>query len=182
MSMAASPPASDEVPSKGPVVVMGVSGCGKSSVGVRLADLLGCPFVEGDILHPSGNIEKMRKGIPLDDADRWPWLELIGQRLASENIVVSCSALRRCYREALRRAAGRRLTFVYLAGYRELLDRRLTQRRHEYMPASLLDSQLATLEDPTGEDGVLRLEITGLPEAIAAAAADRITALQARHQ
>ncbi|QRM54301.1 gluconokinase [Sinorhizobium sp. BG8] len=146
------------------IVVMGVSGCGKTSVAEGIARSFGLRFVEGDQLHPARNVEKMSKGIPLTDEDRWPWLEVIGgemsaSRARGEGIVVSCSALKRVYRERLRSAAGGGLSFVYLKGSRELLLSRMSARKNHFMPASLLDSQLATLEDPTGESGVVVVDI-----------------------
>lgn len=146
------------------IIVMGVSGCGKSSVGALLAERLGLPFVEGDSLHPAANVEKMGKGIPLTDEDRWPWLETIGSLMAEtlakgEGIVVSCSALKKVYRERLRQATGGELSFVYLSGSYELLKERMGARTGHFMPLSLLDSQLATLEVPTGEPGVVTVDI-----------------------
>ncbi|MCL6705433.1 gluconokinase [Pseudomonas sp. R2.Fl] len=146
------------------IIVMGVSGCGKSSVGALLAERLGLPFVEGDSLHPATNVEKMGKGIPLTDEDRWPWLETIGALMAGalakgEGIVVSCSALKKVYRDRLRQAAGGELAFVYLSGSYELLKERMGARTGHFMPLSLLDSQLATLEVPTGEPGVVTVDI-----------------------
>lgn len=140
------------------VVVMGVSGSGKSTVGVALARRLGVAFADADDLHPRANIAKMTAGVPLDDADRWPWLDLVGGWLAEhdrEGGVVSCSALRRSYRDRLRRHAPRS-RFVHLDGPREVIARRQADRAGHFMPASLLDSQLATLE-PLGpdEDGVV---------------------------
>jgi len=154
------------------VVVMGVSGSGKTSVGEAVAASLGLPFVEGDGLHPAANVEKMSKGIPLTDEDRMPWLDLIGETICAsltcgEGVVLSCSALKRAYRDRLRRAAGGGLFFVYLHGTRELLARRMGERKGHFMPASLLESQLATLEDPTGEPGVVTVDIDGSVEAIA---------------
>lgn len=156
---------------KGPIVVMGVSGCGKSSIGERLADHLGLPFLEGDSLHPAANIAKMSAGIPLDDADRWPWLEIIGKRLeeaSDTGIVISCSALKRVYRSALRQAAGSPLVFVYLKGTRDILLNRMTERPGHFFKASLLDSQLATLESPEGEDRVVTVDIAPTPDGIVA--------------
>lgn len=146
------------------IIVMGVSGCGKTSVGAALADRLGLSFVEGDVLHPPANVEKMAKGTPLADADRWPWLDIIGAEMATalargEGIVVSCSALKKVYRERLRAATGGNLRFVYLSGSRELLTERMGARTGHFMPLSLLDSQLATLEVPTGEPGVVTVDI-----------------------
>ncbi|MBB4195598.1 gluconokinase [Rhizobium aethiopicum] len=146
------------------VIVMGVSGCGKSSVGERIAARNGMPFVEGDQLHPAANVEKMAQGIPLTDEDRLPWLDRIGEEIktalnASRGLVVSCSALKRSYRDRLRQAAGGRLAFVFLEGSRELLLSRMQARQGHFMPASLLDSQLQTLEPPTGETGVVTVAI-----------------------
>lgn len=146
------------------VVVMGVSGSGKSSVGERLALALGCPFVEGDHLHPAANIAKMSRGEALSDEDRWPWLDEIGKRLQlarETGIVVSCSALRRAYRERLRQAAGPAQRFVYLEASRSLIEERLGGRRGHFMPPSLLDSQLAALETPQGESDVAVVKVDG---------------------
>lgn len=135
------------------VLVMGVSGSGKSTIGAALAHALGVDFVDGDALHPAANVAKMAAGEPLDDADRWPWLARVGQRLAEARgtgLVVACSALRRAYRDAiLAEAPG--VVFLHLSGSRELLSSRLTQRQGHFMPPSLLESQLATLE-PLADD------------------------------
>jgi len=146
------------------IIVMGVSGAGKSSIGERLAAKLGCGFVEGDRLHPASNVEKMAKGIPLTDEDRWPWLDLVGAELAAylrrgESLVLSCSALKRTYRDRLRAAAGDGLRFVFLKGSRELLEVRMGERTGHFMPLSLLQTQLATLESPEGEPGVVTVDI-----------------------
>ncbi|MCM2472896.1 gluconokinase [Rhizobium sp. CG5] len=146
------------------IVVMGVSGCGKSSVGAKLALRLGAPFLEGDSLHPSANVEKMAKGIPLTDDDRFPWLERIGEQLAealarNQSIVLSCSALRKSYRDILRRAGNGRTAFVFLDGTPELLAHRMGAREGHFMPTSLLTSQLQTLENPGGEAGVVTVSI-----------------------
>jgi len=141
---------------------MGVSGCGKSSVGASLAAALGLTFVEGDTLHPRANVEKMSKGIALDDADRWPWLEEIGAALRSGSgagVVVSCSALKRSYRQTLRQAANGALQIVFLQGSRAVLEQRLQQRPDHFMPATLLQSQLETLENPSDETGVITVDI-----------------------
>lgn len=146
------------------IIVMGVSGAGKSSVSEGLAARLGCRFVEGDQLHPRSNVEKMARGTPLDDEDRWPWLDLIGQQLAAatangEDIVLSCSSLKKIYRDRLRQAAGGSLRFVFLKGSRELLEVRMGERTGHFMPLSLLYSQLAALESPEGEPGVVTVDI-----------------------
>jgi len=125
-------------------------------------------FVEGDALHPPANVEKMSRGIPLTDEDRFPWLDRIGRAIGEGRVVVSCSALKRIYRDRLRAFAGGQLAFVYLKGTEDLLLQRLTARKGHFMPASLLQSQLATLEDPTDEGGVVAVDISGsVPEIIA---------------
>jgi gluconokinase len=152
---------------------MGVSGSGKSTLGALLARKLGCPFLEGDDFHDARAVAKMRAGHPLDDDDRWPWLDrlglAVGQTLAAEGLVVAaCSALRRSYRERLRDAIIAPTRFLLLeAGHDELL-RRLTHRSDHYMPASLLDSQLATLEHPGADEAVLRLDAASPPEDLCA--------------
>ena len=146
------------------IIVMGVSGCGKSSVGADLAARLGLPFIEGDVLHPKANVDKMAAGTPLTDEDRWPWLTIIGDTMAGalakgEGIVVSCSALKKIYRDHLRKATGGRLALVYLEGSHALLSARMGARTGHFMPPALLESQLATLEVPTGEPGVVTISI-----------------------
>lgn len=165
------------------IVVMGVSGCGKTSVAEGLAAALPAAFIEGDSLHPAANVEKMSKGIPLDDEDRWPWLDTIGRAMAEtlndgKSVVVSCSALKKSYRDRLRQAAGGTLAFVFLKGSRDLLMTRMAARRDHFMPVSLLDSQLATLEDPSGEPGVVTVDIDASVEAIVADAFDGLAALR----
>ncbi len=131
------------------IVIMGVSGCGKSSVGEALAAELGIPYRDGDDLHPPANVEMMRTGIALTDADRWPWLDRLAAVLATEApVIVGCSALRRVYRDRLRAGAGGVVRFVHLSGSRALIARRMATRTGHYMPASLLDSQFAALEPP----------------------------------
>lgn len=159
------------------IVVMGVSGCGKTSVAESLAAALDAAYIEGDSLHPADNVEKMSRGIPLTDEDRWPWLDIIGQSLAGSlsegrSIVVSCSALKKVYRDRLRDAAGGSLAFVYLKGSRDLLLSRMLARRNHFMPADLLDSQLATLEDPSAEAGVVTVDIDASIDRIVMAAID----------
>ncbi|HXH35757.1 MAG TPA: gluconokinase [Plantibacter sp.] len=131
------------------VVVMGVSGSGKSTTGVLIADRLGVPFIDADALHPLENVAKMAAGTPLEDADRWPWLALVGQTLADASdtgLVMACSALKRVYREAIL-AEAPDVRFVLLHGSREVLGRRMEGRTDHFMPASLLDSQFALLEE-----------------------------------
>ena len=133
------------------MVVMGVSGCGKSSVGEEIARLTAAHFVDGDDLHPAANKAKMGAGIPLDDEDRWPWLEKVGATLAApEGAIVACSALKKVYRDRIRAVAPDTI-FVHLDGSRDLLWERMSARQNHFMPVSLLDSQLAILE-PLGVD------------------------------
>ncbi|MBL8325004.1 MAG: gluconokinase [Rubrivivax sp.] len=153
---------------------MGVSGCGKSSVGLALAALTGWRYLEGDELHPPDNVARMAAGTPLTDADRHGWLQAIAGRIgaaarAGQGLVVGCSALRRRYRDQLRGAdAG--LRFAHLHGPRALLAQRLDARQGHYMPASLLQSQLDALEPPGADEGALQLSITEPPERLASAA------------
>ncbi|MES2143040.1 MAG: gluconokinase [Pseudomonadota bacterium] len=134
---------------------MGVAGCGKSSVGSALAARLGLPYRDGDDLHPASNVDKMRAGIALTDADRWPWLDAVADVLRSTApVVIGCSALRRAYRDRLRAGAGGQVTFVHLAGSRDLIAARMAARRGHYMPLSLLDSQFAALEPPGPDEGI----------------------------
>lgn len=128
------------------VVVMGVSAAGKSSVARDLSARLEAPWLDADELHPTANVVKMAAGAPLDDEDRWPWLDRVGARLADEpRVVVACSALRRAYRDRLR-AAQPDVVFVHLDASRDVLARRAASREDHFMPPSLLDSQLSTLE------------------------------------
>ncbi|MFV0492915.1 MAG: gluconokinase [Pseudorhodobacter sp.] len=141
------------------IVVMGVTGCGKSSVSQALAKALDTQFVEGDGLHTDANVEKMRAGIPLTDADRWPWLNRIGSVLRKGNVVITCSALRRIYRDRLREAAEGTVQFIHLVGSRELITTRMQAREGHYMPLSLLDSQFATLEEPAPGETAISIQI-----------------------
>lgn len=164
------------------IIVMGVSGCGKSSVGALLAERLGLAFVEGDSLHSAGNVAKMAQGVPLTDEDRWPWLETIGALMAEaldrgEGIVVSCSALKRVYRDRLRQATSDRLSFVFLEGTPELLLSRMGARTGHFMPVTLLESQLRTLEVPTGEQGVITVNIDASVETIVDRALKELTVI-----
>ena len=154
-------------------VVMGVCGSGKSLIGAMLARELGVDFVEGDALHPPDNVKRMAAGIPLTDDDRQGWLTAIATRLrdarrAGVGLVVSCSALKRKYRDLLRSAGDADVRLVFLAGPRSLVADRLANRRGHFMPASLLDSQLATLEEPTADEGAWTCDIRETPESIVA--------------
>ena len=148
---------------------MGVSGSGKSTLGALLARKLDCPFLEGDNFHDERAVAKMSAGLPLDDDDRWPWLDrlglAIGEGLASGGrVVAACSALKRCYRERLRGAIAAPTRFVLLDASHDELLRRLTHRSGHYMPASLLESQLATLERPGADEAVFTLDAGAPPE------------------
>jgi gluconokinase len=145
------------------VLVMGVSGSGKTTVGRALADRTGWPFEDADLLHAQANIDKMEAGIPLTDADRWPWLRLVADWIrqrheAGEPGVVACSALRRAYRDLLREADPT-LRIVYLQASRELLVQRLRERKGHFFPQNLLDSQLATLEEPGPDENAVSVWI-----------------------
>jgi gluconokinase len=152
-------------------VMMGVSGCGKSTVGRGLAAALGLPFVEGDELHPPRNVERMRAGIALTDDDRGEWLDRVAAALAAApaGVVVSCSALKRGYRDRLRSAAPD-LQLVHLHGPQALIAARLAARRDHYMPPSLLQSQFDALEPPGPDENALVLAVDRAPETLVAAA------------
>lgn len=153
------------------VVLMGVSGSGKTTVGHRAAALAGMRFIDADALHPLENVAKMAAGHPLDDADRAPWLDSVAQALAEATpVVVACSALRRAYRDRLRRDAPRAL-FVLLQVPRPELESRVAARPGHFMPASLLDSQLAAFEAPTPDEGVHVLDASRPVDELAAAVA-----------
>jgi len=144
------------------IVVMGVSGCGKSTVGAQLAQALGVEFIEGDDFHPPRNVALMAAGTPLTDADRVPWLQTLADRLhavtaAGTGLVLSCSALKRSYRDRLR-AGAPGLVFMHLRADDALLAERVATRSHRYMPASLLASQLATLEEPSPDEGAITVD------------------------
>ena len=142
------------------LVVMGVSGSGKTTVGIALAAALGVPFRDADNLHPATNVAKMAAGIALTDDDRMPWLALVGAELAiaPDGLVIACSALKKVYRQAIL-AAAPSVRFVFLDGSRELLESRVQLRVGHFMPASLLDSQLATLEPLGPEEPGVRVSL-----------------------
>ena len=154
-------------------VVMGVSGSGKSLIGARLARELQVEFVEGDDLHPQENVRRMAAGIPLTDDDRKGWLIAIAARLREAQregvgLVASCSALKRSYRDLLRSSGAATVQFVYLAGTRALLAERMANRRGHFMPPSLLESQLAILEEPSPDEHAWVCDIREAPETIVA--------------
>jgi gluconokinase len=152
------------------VVVMGVTGCGKTTVGGALGERLGWPFLDADDFHPDENVAKMASGTALTDDDRWPWLDRVADVLAAieakgEHAVLACSALKAAYRERIARAGNVR--FVHLAGDQATIAARLAVRKHKYMPASLLASQFATLELPRGAVAIdIRLPVDAQVEAI----------------
>jgi gluconokinase len=151
------------------LVIMGVSGAGKSTVGKLIADRLGLPFRDADAFHPPENIAKMSSGQPLADADRWPWLDAIGAYLArhrAAGAVVTCSALKRAYRDRLREAAPG-LRFLHLQGEQTLIAARQAAREGHFMPPSLVASQFATLEPPAPEERVIALDVAASPETLA---------------
>jgi gluconokinase len=150
------------------IVVMGVSGSGKTTVAERLAARLGCPYEEGDDHHPAANVEKMKAGIPLDDEDRRPWLEelarWIGEReAATQNSVLTCSALKRSYRDLLR-AGNESVWFAHVEVPQDVLAQRLEARQGHYMPASLLTSQLTTLQPLQPDEPGMTVPGTGEPD------------------
>jgi gluconokinase len=170
MSMAASHPFSKAV------VVMGVASCGKTTVGEALAKHFDVPFVEGDRLHGPDNVAKMSAGIALTDDDRWPWLQRVGEALQGEvGCIASCSALKRSYREAITEHARRPVTFIHLHGAVDVLRARIASRKGHFMPASLLDSQLATLEMPTAEENAVTLDINQSSADVVKVAIDFLT-------
>ena len=162
------------------VVVMGVTGTGKTTVGRRLADAVGAGFVEGDDLHPEGNVAKMASGRPLTDEDRWPWLaavaEVVRERSADcGRVVASCSALRRAYRDRLRDDVAQ-LFFLHLHAPREVLAFRLGGRRGHFMPQSLLDSQLSTLEPLAADEWGAVLDVSPPVDDVARRAVELVRA------
>jgi gluconokinase len=165
---------------RGLYVVMGVSGSGKSLIARSLARALDIDFVEGDEYHPAENVERMSRGIPLTDDDRAGWLRALALRIreakdAGTGLVLTCSALKRSYRDVLRAEAAE-LRFVFLRGPRALIADRLAGRRGHYMPPSLLDSQLATLEEPTPDEAAWVCDISESPQDLVAALVARASA------
>jgi len=166
------------------MIVMGVSSSGKSTVGAALGEVLDIPFIDGDDLHPDSNKEKMRAGNPLNDDDRLPWLHRIGELIDAglvegHSTIVACSALKRSYRDILRRHAPN-LVFLHLAGNPDLIGDRMAARDHEYMPTALLQSQLATLEPIQDDELAIIADIGGTPDEIVHDLAARLPELISR--
>ena len=149
------------------LIVFGVSGAGKTTIGKLLAHELGWRFVEADEFHPAANIEKMRSGHPLTDEDRWPWLERLREQIerslaVGENVVLACSALKRTYRDCLRVSPD--VKFVFLRGDYALIEKQLHRRRGHFMSPALLRTQFAALEEPAPDEVVLTVELGRTPE------------------
>jgi carbohydrate kinase (thermoresistant glucokinase family) len=162
------------------IIVMGVSGSGKSTIGALLAEALGWPFADADGFHPAANVAKMAAGTPLTDADRWPWLDAIAAHIGAargtgQPVVVACSALRRAYRERLR-AGHSDLIFLHLAGAPAVIAERQAARQGHFMPPSLMASQFATLEDPAAEADAVTVSVSASPHEVVAAALDQLSA------
>lgn len=161
------------------VVVMGVAGCGKSTIGAALAERLDKPFLDADDFHPESNVAKMSQGIPLTDKDRWPWLDSLAKSLrdAAQQAgmaVAGCSALRRAYRQRLIDTAGEPIIFVFLEGSRDIIGERMAARIGHFMPTALLDSQFATLEPPGADENALVLDINASVSDLTEAILDRL--------
>ena len=160
------------------IIVMGVSGSGKSTIGALLAEALGWPFADADGFHPAANVAKMAAGQPLTDADRWPWLDAIAAhidtaRAAGQPVVVACSALRRVYRDRLR-AGHKDVIFLHLAGDAGLIGERQAARQGHFMPPSLMASQFATLEDPAAEADAVIVSVSASPHEVVATALEQL--------
>jgi gluconokinase len=155
------------------LIVMGVSGSGKSTIADHLAERIGWTFEDGDKFHPASNVAKMHAGHPLTDEDRWPWLRAIAAEIdracaAGEHVVIACSALKRAYRDIL---IGARpdVALVYLRGSRDLIQQRMAARHAHFMPVALLDSQFATLQEPTPDERPITVDVGSSPAEIVAA-------------
>lgn len=161
MSMAASQLRSDP---QRLFVVMGVAGCGKSTIGAKVAEAVSGTYLDGDDLHPAENISKMRAGIPLTDDDRWPWLRCVGRQLADRAgiVLIGCSALRKSYRELITESAGSPVQFIFLDGTQDLIAERMSLRTGHFMPTDLLQSQFETLERPDDSENAVSVNV-GLP-------------------
>ncbi len=165
------------------IIVMGVCGTGKTTVGEGAAKELSCPFLEGDHFHPQENVEKMRAGIRLDDDDRWPWLERLGQEIGKQAagdrlVIAACSALKRSYRDRLRVIVGEDVFFILLDGDAQLIRTRMSARNDHYMPPTLLDSQLAILERPQEDERSMSFDVADNPVDLIARIASAISAFR----
>ena len=167
MLMEGSLPLSNDQPAR-LLIVMGVAGSGKSTIGEGLAKTLGTTYMDGDDYHPPANIKKMSAGEPLTDEDRWPWLERFSKELskARGQIVGGCSSLKRTYREAITRHCGEPVLFIYLHGSKELIAERMGSRTGHFMPTTLIESQFAALEEPQADELTVRVDIGGAPDQI----------------
>ena len=180
MSTAPSPPPFDGARI---IIAMGVASSGKSATGAAIARRLHAPFLDGDGYHPPANKEKMRSGIPLTDEDRWPWLDTLARALAEaaqqKGVAVgACSSLKRAYRDFLTEKAGEPILFVFLDGDSEVIRKRIEARQHEFMNPKLLESQFATLERPSADENVLRVDVADAVEAIATKVTKELTHLK----
>jgi len=162
-----------------PIIVMGVCGSGKSTIGAMLAEAANVEFIDGDKLHPAENVAKMAAGTPLDDDDRRPWLRKVGEALgqAGSGRVIACSALKRQYRELIAQAAGRPVFFILLKGSKSILSERMKARAGHFMPPALLDSQLATLEPPHDDEFAIVVDGNDPIETVFEAARKSLAAL-----
>jgi gluconokinase len=151
-------------------VIMGVSGCGKSSIGAKFAAQIGARFADADDLHPQSNIVKMAAGVALTDTDRTPWLTVVGYTFAQSEgpLVIACSALKRSYRDIIRNKAAMPIAFLHLDGTHDVIAGRIAARQDHFMPTSLLDSQLATLEHLESDEAGTRVDVDQSPKAIVA--------------
>ncbi len=158
------------------MVLMGVAGCGKSSVGAALARRIGAVYVDGDDLHPTANIAKMSRGIPLSDEDRWPWLTRVGEALSAGPgpTIIGCSALKRAYRDHITSVVGATVTFIHLVGSVEVIEKRMKAREGHFMPPALLASQFATLEPPGSDENAISVDIDQPLEAVVESIANQL--------
>lgn len=158
------------------VVVMGVSGAGKTTIGEKLAAELELPFIDADNFHPRANVEKMRSGQPLDDGDRWPWLEIVANAMRNTadtkgRVICACSALRRDYRDFMVEKAGEPILFILLHGDKQVIAERQANRPGHFMPSALLDSQFATLEHFEADEMGITLDVAQSVDELVAEAA-----------